>query len=181
MNHSCYVLTLSLHYRNGHRIRQLLRSHSYWRAFPPPRSTSRYISISNYLVSGCHTCRLDDIRDVLDAEYMGLANSIPIAGSSSPDPVGWHSLRSGVAPLAHREGSWRGGQSNLLTKYHVDGRQDDPFVELEYREMKQVIEREMAIETKWKDLIATPGNRRRLLLIIMLGCFYQWSGNGLIS
>lgn len=69
----------------------------------------------------------------------------------------------------------------ILVKYHVNGREDDPFVELEYKEMKNTIEREMAIETKWKDLIATPGNRRRLLLIIMLGCFYQWSGNGLIS
>lgn len=57
----------------------------------------------------------------------------------------------------------------IFTNYHVDGRVDDPFVELEYREMKQVIKGEMAIETKWKDLIATPGNRPRLLLSIMLG------------
>lgn len=69
----------------------------------------------------------------------------------------------------------------ILVKYHVNGREGDPFVEAEFAEMKKVIEAEMANETVWKDLIATPGNRKRLFLIIILGCFYQWSGNGLIS
>jgi MFS family permease len=68
-----------------------------------------------------------------------------------------------------------------LVKYHADGREGDPMVELEYAEMKSVIEADMATKTPWKALVSTPGNRRRLLLIVMLGCCSQWSGNGLVS
>ena len=33
----------------------------------------------------------------------------------------------------------------------------------------------------WKSLIATPGNRKRMRIIVALGFFSQWSGNGLVS
>ncbi|KAL4874017.1 hypothetical protein BDV12DRAFT_191887 [Aspergillus spectabilis] len=69
----------------------------------------------------------------------------------------------------------------ILVKYHANGQEGDALVELEYAEMKVVIEADMATKTPWKALIATKGNRRRLLLMIMLGCFSQWSGNGLVS
>ncbi|KAL3491547.1 general substrate transporter [Aspergillus germanicus] len=69
----------------------------------------------------------------------------------------------------------------ILVHYHANGREGDPMVELEYAEMKRVIEADMANRTPWKALIATPGNRRRLLLMILLGLFSQWSGNGLVS
>ncbi|RDW74541.1 uncharacterized protein DSM5745_07203 [Aspergillus mulundensis] len=74
-----------------------------------------------------------------------------------------------------------GEAKEILVKYHADGREGDAMVELEYTEMKRVIETDMATKTPWKALIATPGNRRRLLLLVMLGCFSQWSGNGLVS
>ncbi|KAL3476994.1 general substrate transporter [Aspergillus californicus] len=69
----------------------------------------------------------------------------------------------------------------VLVTHHANGQEGDTLVELEYAEMKSVIEADMAIKTPWKALVATPGNRRRLLLMVMLGCFSQWSGNGLIS
>ncbi|KAL2833968.1 general substrate transporter [Aspergillus pseudoustus] len=69
----------------------------------------------------------------------------------------------------------------ILIYYHANGQEGDPLAELEYAEMKRVIEADMANKTPWKALVATPGNRRRLLLMIMLGLFSQWSGNGLVS
>jgi hypothetical protein len=69
----------------------------------------------------------------------------------------------------------------ILVHYHANGREGDPMVELEYAEMKRVIEADMANRTPWKALIVTPGNRRRLLLMILLGFFSQWSSNGLVS
>ncbi|CAI7653877.1 unnamed protein product [Penicillium bialowiezense] len=70
----------------------------------------------------------------------------------------------------------------ILTKYHAEGDETDLMVELEYTEMKQVIEADLlANETTWRSMISNRGNRRRLLLMVMLGIFSQWSGNGLVS
>jgi MFS family permease len=69
----------------------------------------------------------------------------------------------------------------VLVKYHANGNEEDALVQLEFAEMQAVIEAETANKTPWRALIATPGNRRRLLIIVMLGLFSQWSGNGLIS
>ena len=33
----------------------------------------------------------------------------------------------------------------------------------------------------WKSLFQTPGNRRRMLIIVAIAWFSQWSGNGLVS
>lgn len=33
----------------------------------------------------------------------------------------------------------------------------------------------------WKSLIQTRGNRRRMLIIVAIAWFSQWSGNGLVS
>lgn len=70
----------------------------------------------------------------------------------------------------------------ILTKYHAEGDEYDELVRLEFHEMKQVIEADIAAnEMTWRALLRSRGNRRRLLLIIMLGVFSQWSGNGLVS
>ncbi|KAH8673293.1 general substrate transporter [Xylariales sp. PMI_506] len=69
----------------------------------------------------------------------------------------------------------------VLTKYHVNGDTDSIFVDLEFMQMRAVIEAEVENMTGWSALVKTPGNRRRLLLLILLGLFSQWSGNGLVS
>ena len=33
----------------------------------------------------------------------------------------------------------------------------------------------------WTSLFKTPGNRKRMLLIVAIAWFSQWSGNGLVS
>jgi hypothetical protein len=36
-------------------------------------------------------------------------------------------------------------------------------------------------ETGWMTLFATPGNKKRMVIILALAFFSQWSGNGLVS
>ncbi len=39
----------------------------------------------------------------------------------------------------------------------------------------------VAANVGWKSLISTPGNRRRMRIIVAIAFFSQWSGNGLAS
>ncbi|KIY47495.1 hexose transporter [Fistulina hepatica ATCC 64428] len=70
-----------------------------------------------------------------------------------------------------------------LAYYHADGNQDDPLVKYEYEEIKAALafDQEVASNVGWKSLIATPGNRKRMRLIVALAFFSQWSGNGMVS
>ncbi|KAF4607454.1 hypothetical protein EYR38_001526 [Pleurotus pulmonarius] len=70
-----------------------------------------------------------------------------------------------------------------LAYYHADGDENDPLVQYEFNEIKNALEfdRTVAANVGWLSLIATPGNRRRLRIIVALAFFSQWSGNGLVS
>ncbi|KAG6863537.1 hypothetical protein C0991_005222, partial [Blastosporella zonata] len=70
-----------------------------------------------------------------------------------------------------------------LAYYHADGNEQDPLIRFEYEEIKAAIEfdREVAEKVGWVTLFATPGNRRRMRIIVALAFFSQWSGNGLVS
>ncbi|KAH6672370.1 putative lactose permease [Halenospora varia] len=69
-----------------------------------------------------------------------------------------------------------------LAKCHARGNVEDELVQIEYREINETIRLEQEFESNgWLDLFRTPGNRRRLLILITLGFFSQWSGNGLVS
>lgn len=59
---------------------------------------------------------------------------------------------------------------------------EDPLVEYEFEEIKTAIklDRELAANVGWLSLIKTPGNRRRLRIMIALAFFSQWSGNNLM-
>lgn len=70
---------------------------------------------------------------------------------------------------------------NILVKYHANGNEDDELVNLSFHEIKIVIERDMANKTTWAAFWSSKGNRRRAVLMLMLGVFSQWSGNGLVS
>ena len=43
------------------------------------------------------------------------------------------------------------------------------------------LEKEFSNGTSWMAFFRTPGNRRRLLIIVAIALFSQWSGNGLVS
>ena len=71
----------------------------------------------------------------------------------------------------------------ILGKYHANGNIHDPTVQFEYAEIKETLRLEFLYKrtSSYLDFFKTKGNRYRLLLIMSLGLFSQWSGNGLIS
>lgn len=71
---------------------------------------------------------------------------------------------------------------DTLGYYHANGNNDDPLVQFEFQEIKASIEEEkIQNQTNWFDLFRTPGNRRRMRVILAIAVFSQWSGNGLMS
>lgn len=71
---------------------------------------------------------------------------------------------------------------NILAKAHAQGNEEDEVVQIEYREIQETIKLEQEFEGNgWTELWRTPGNRHRLVILISLGFFSQWSGNGLVS
>ncbi|EIN07439.1 general substrate transporter [Punctularia strigosozonata HHB-11173 SS5] len=70
-----------------------------------------------------------------------------------------------------------------LAYYHAGGNEEDPLVQFEYEEIKAMIDfdRTVAANVGWKSLFMTPGNRRRMRIIIAIAFFSQWSANGLAS
>ncbi|RPD67473.1 hexose transporter [Lentinus tigrinus ALCF2SS1-7] len=71
----------------------------------------------------------------------------------------------------------------VLAKYHAEGDLNSEFVKLEYAEIEKTLEleKEQANRSSWRQLVASPGMRRRLLICSFLGLATQWSGNGLTS
>jgi len=69
-----------------------------------------------------------------------------------------------------------------LANVHANGNLDDEVVQIELQEIKDTIKLEQEFESNgWGELIKTKGNRHRLLILLTLGLFSQWSGNGLVS
>ncbi|KAH6723180.1 general substrate transporter [Leptodontidium sp. MPI-SDFR-AT-0119] len=68
-----------------------------------------------------------------------------------------------------------------LIQYHGDGVQTE-LVQLEFAEICAAIELEKSTgSTTWKSMVSSKGNRYRVFIVICMGTFSQWSGNGLIS
>ena len=55
-------------------------------------------------------------------------------------------------------------------------------MQFEFEEIKAVIDfdKNVASDIGWLALFKTPGNRRRVRIILGLAFFSQWSGNGLV-
>ncbi|KUJ22335.1 MFS sugar transporter-like protein [Mollisia scopiformis] len=69
----------------------------------------------------------------------------------------------------------------ILANAHAMGDEFDEVVQLEYQEIRETLNLEKEIEgNAWSELWRTPGNRHRLVILISLGFFSQWSGNGLV-
>ena len=70
----------------------------------------------------------------------------------------------------------------ILAYYHANGNAEDPLVEYEFEEIRAAIkfDKEVAANVGWLSLIKTPGNRRRLRVMIAIAFFSQWSGNNLM-
>jgi sugar porter (SP) family MFS transporter len=72
---------------------------------------------------------------------------------------------------------------NILAKYHANGDVNNATVQFEYREIKETIRMEMESKknSNYSDFLKTRGNRYRLMILLSLGIFSQWSGNAIIS
>ncbi|KAK4898831.1 hypothetical protein LTR27_003562 [Elasticomyces elasticus] len=69
-----------------------------------------------------------------------------------------------------------------LANVHANGNLDDEVVLLEIAEIKDTLRLEKEVESNgWMEMIRTKGNRHRLYILLTLGLFSQWSGNGLAS
>jgi hypothetical protein len=67
-----------------------------------------------------------------------------------------------------------------LANAHAQGNEQDEVVQLEFNEIRQTLKLEKEFEgNSWSELWRTPGNRHRLIILVSLGFFSQWSGNGL--
>lgn len=70
----------------------------------------------------------------------------------------------------------------ILAKYHANGKEDDPMVQLEFNEIVVALESEgEEKDTSWLDLVRTPGNRRRTCMVILIAFGTNWLGNALIA
>ncbi|KAI1827069.1 general substrate transporter [Xylaria intraflava] len=72
---------------------------------------------------------------------------------------------------------------DILVRYHANGDVNNPTVQFEYQEIKETIKLEMDAKSNssYFDFLKTKGNRYRLVVLISLGFFSQWSGNAIIS
>lgn len=72
---------------------------------------------------------------------------------------------------------------DVITKYHANGNPDDPLVTLEVEEIKRGLDFELEISasTSYLAFFQTKGNLHRFFIILAVGFFSQWSGNGLTS
>ncbi|KIM27467.1 hypothetical protein M408DRAFT_329932 [Serendipita vermifera MAFF 305830] len=71
----------------------------------------------------------------------------------------------------------------VLAKYHANNRERDPLVYFTYGQIREAlsIERDVSKASSYASLFKTPGNRRRMRIVLAIGFFSQWSGNGLVS
>ncbi|KAF8910671.1 hypothetical protein CPB84DRAFT_1764320 [Gymnopilus junonius] len=72
----------------------------------------------------------------------------------------------------------------VLTKFHANGGDShDPLVAFEMAQIRHAIRMEEDINrsTSFLSLFSTPGNRKRMMLVMSIAVFSQWSGNGLVS
>lgn len=72
---------------------------------------------------------------------------------------------------------------DIITKYHANGDENDPVVNLEVQEINRALEidQEISESTSYLAFFKTKGNRHRFAIILAVGFFSQWSGNGLTS
>lgn len=70
----------------------------------------------------------------------------------------------------------------VLAKYHAEGDASSVLVQAEMAQIRSTIKLELEnSKQSWRDMLATPGMRRRVFISVFLGLFTQMSGNTLLS
>ncbi|KAJ6786624.1 hypothetical protein PWT90_03713 [Aphanocladium album] len=71
---------------------------------------------------------------------------------------------------------------DMLAKYHANGDRNALLVRVQVAEIETALAHEKQQKSmNWSEFVRTPGNRRRLLILIFVGYATQWSGNGLTA
>jgi hypothetical protein len=69
-----------------------------------------------------------------------------------------------------------------LITYHAEGDMSSPFATAEMAQIEHTIRIELEHSKRsWREMIAVPGLRKRVIIASFLGLFTQWSGNTLLS
>ncbi|KAJ7139463.1 general substrate transporter [Mycena epipterygia] len=74
--------------------------------------------------------------------------------------------------------------TKILSKYHANGATEPhPLVQFELAQIRHALRLQEEIDrgSSYWSLFTTPGNRKRMRIIIGIAIFSQWSGNGLVS
>ncbi|KAL8278523.1 hypothetical protein RQP46_009015 [Phenoliferia psychrophenolica] len=70
----------------------------------------------------------------------------------------------------------------IMLKYHANGAEQDDLVDFQIKEItREIYADDQCDENGWSMFFKTAGMRRRLGLIVFVGFFSQWAGNGIIS
>lgn len=70
----------------------------------------------------------------------------------------------------------------ILANEHANGDLDDELVRYEYEEICEALRLEKENKkSRYMDFFKTPGNRRRLLVLVTMGTGSNWVGNGIIA
>jgi MFS family permease len=74
-------------------------------------------------------------------------------------------------------------QELIRTQYHANSNPHDPIVLVELEEIKEALrlEKESSQTSSYLAFFKSRGNMLRFFIILAVGFFSQWSGNGLIS
>ncbi|GAA5831280.1 hypothetical protein JCM11251_007818 [Rhodosporidiobolus azoricus] len=65
----------------------------------------------------------------------------------------------------------------ILAHYHANGKMDDELVMNELEEIESALYREKTERAGWSSFFATPGNRKRLAVLLLIGTGSQFNGN----
>lgn len=70
----------------------------------------------------------------------------------------------------------------FLAKYHANGNQNDPIIELEMHEITTASAlEEQSKMNSWSIILKSKANRRRLGIVLSVSVLTLWSGQGVIS
>lgn len=70
----------------------------------------------------------------------------------------------------------------ILVRYHANGLENDELVCSELARMRASADAERQTPvTGWLALVSTPGNRKRLVLSMVIAVATQWAGNGIVT
>lgn len=70
---------------------------------------------------------------------------------------------------------------DLVARLHANGKKDDELVLNSLHEMTTAIALEQQVSATWGSLVATKGNRRRMMVITIIATGTQWLGQGILS